>query len=760
MTLPVDRPLAGIRIVDAVGGPLAAITRHLADLGARVDRFAGDEGRDAPWQAGKVLHDGAIGSAEADAAIAAAHVVVVDAADWLSLADWRRRRPELISMAVSPFGSDTCLSHWQATGPVIHAMSAMLSRSGIGLGDPLLPPGDLAQLCAAAQAAFALTAALYRALGSGRGAHFDFSVLEGAVQALDPGFGINGSATLGKPVGLLDRARPPKGQLYPIFECADGYVRICLLAKRQWRGMFAWMGEPAQFAAPEFDTMAARYASPDLIPYLAAFFATRTRAECEREGQAHGVPIAGLRSMAEFVASDHAAARKPVVTAADGRQLVDGASTVDGARMGPLAEPVAASFGTVREKTSDGLPLAGLKVLDFGVIVVGAEQSRLLGDLGADVLKIESQAFPDGSRQSYLKHGMSVSFGAGHRNKRSVGLDLRSERGRALFLDLVRQADVVCSNFKPGTLEKLGLGREVLQAANPRIVLSESSAFGDSGPWSGRMGYGPLVRAATGLTLAWRYADDPVSFSDAITVYPDHVAGRICAMGVVALLIRRLRTGAGGLSCVSQAEVMLWHFADYLASGEIAPVREAPWGAYRVKGDDDWIAVTVRSTADWQALAALIGYPDAAALDTPDKRHAARDAIRAALEQWLAGHTRDDAVAVLQGAGVPSAPMLRLAELPEHRWYRERGFFRVEDHPWLVEKVMGESFVVHGNDVPPPPNVAAPLAGEQTLEAMRDWLGLTDDELADLVAQGVLEPTGEALLAEAQRHVATAPAAA
>ncbi|WP_225007092.1 CaiB/BaiF CoA-transferase family protein [Novosphingobium percolationis] len=756
-TIAVDRPLAGIRIVDAVGGPLAAITRHLADLGARVDRFGSSEAA-SPWQAGKVLHDAPVTSDEGMAAARAAHIVLVDAALWPALAPLRGHRPDLVTMAVSPFGTGTCLSDWHATGPVIHALTAMLSRSGIGLNQPLLPPGDLAQLCAAAQAGFALVSALYRALGSGRGAHFDFSALEGAVQALDPGFGINGSATLGKPVGLLDRARPPKGTLYPIFPCADGYVRICLLAKRQWRGMFTWMGEPEQFASPEFDQLAHRYASPDLVPYMAAFFVTRTRAECERDGQVHGVPIAGLRDMAEFIASDHAVARGAVTTLADGRVLPNGMTTVDGARMGPLAAPVEADFGTARETTPYGLPFAGLKVLDFGVIVVGAEQSRLLGDYGADVLKIESQAFPDGSRQSYLRHGMSVSFGAGHRNKRSIGLDLRSETGRALFLDLVRQADVICSNFKPGTLEKLGLGRDVLRAANPRIVLSESSAFGDSGPWSGRMGYGPLVRAATGLTLAWRYDNDPTSFSDAITVYPDHVAGRICAIGVVALLIRRLRTGAGGLSCVSQAEVMLSHFADYVEQGAITPAREAPWGVFPAKGEDEWVAVTVRSTADWLALAGVIGFPGAAALDSADKRFAARDAIGAALTAWLASRTPVEAAQALQALGVPAAPMLRLAELPEHPWYRERGFFRVEDHPWMLEKVMGEGFVAHGADIPPPPAVPAPLAGEQTLEALGDWLGLDAATLAGLTEGGVLEPTAEAVLVEARKHLASAPA--
>ncbi|MCW1384097.1 CoA transferase [Novosphingobium sp. KCTC 2891] len=750
--LSADRPLAGIRIVDAVSGPLASITRHLADLGARVDRFGGAEGH-SPAQAGKVLHDTAVTSPDGLAAARAADIVVVDAAQWGALAALRQDRPELVSMAVSPFGAETCLSAWQATGPVLHAMTAMLSRSGIGLNKPLVPPGDLAHQCAAAQAAFVLVGALYRALGSGVGAHFDFAALEGAVQALDPGFGINGSATLGKPVGLLDRARPPMGKLYPIFACADGAVRICLLAKRQWRGMFAWMGEPEQFASPEFDQMAHRFASPDLVPFMAGFFAGRTRGELEREGQLHGVPIAALQDIAGFIASDHAAARQAVVTRPDGSRLPNGVLTVDGARMGPLEAVPGGTFPQALERTSAGLPLAGLRVLDLGVIVVGAEQGRLLGDLGADVLKIESQSFPDGSRQSYLKHGMSVSFGAGHRNKRSVGLDLRSEEGKALFLDLVGKADVVCSNFKPGTLEKLGLGRDVLRAINPRIVLSESSAFGDSGPWSGRMGYGPLVRAATGLTAAWRYPDDPESFSDAITVYPDHVAGRICAMGVVALLIRRLRTGGGGLSCVSQAEVMLSHFAEYVPAGAITGPVDAPWGVFPAKGEDEWIVVTVRTNAEWQRLCERIGFAGGHALDTAEKRLAASAEIDARVGAWTAEREATAAAEELQALGIPAAPMLRLVDLPDHPWYRQRGFFRPETHPWMREMVMGESYVAVSADLPPPPARPAPLAGEQTIEALAEWLGLAPEEFDALCAAGVLEPTPENVLAHAREHI-------
>lgn len=749
----VERPLQGIRVFEAVSGPLAFIGRHLSDLGARIDRF-GEAEPDACAQVGKIIHGQPVSSPAAIAAARRAHVVIVSAVRWPDLVHLRQDRPDLVSMAVSDFGSSNAMSDWQATAPVLDAMSAMLSRSGIRGRAPLLPPGELAYHCAAAQGAFAVTAALYRALGSGQGAHFDFSALEGAVQALDPGFGINGSATMGKPVGLLDQGRPRKGFHYPIFPCADGYVRICLLARRQWRGMFEWMGRPEQFAGPEFDAMAHRYASPDLNPALAAFFAGRLRDDLEQEGQSHGVPIAGLRTIAEFVASDHARTRQVVAETLDGRRLPNGVLTVDGVRMGPLNQVRDTLFGPVQGATSPHLPFAGLKVLDLGVIVVGAEQARLLGDYGADVLKIESNAFPDGSRQSYLRHGMSVSFGAGHRNKRSLGLDLRSKRGQALFLELVRQADVVCSNFKPGTLEKLGLGREALRQANPRIVLSESSAFGDSGAWSGRMGYGPLVRAATGLTLAWRYPDDPESFSDAITVYPDHVAGRICALGVVALLIRRLRTGRGGLSCVSQAEVMLAHFPEALASGEIGAEPDTPWGVYPAKGDDQWLVVTVRSMQDWLALAALIAFPEPSRYYTAAKRLSAKPLIDAAVSQWTAQHEPGAAAQLLQAQGIPAAPMLRLAELPNHPLYRERGFFRRESHPWLQEKVMGESFVAASFDMPPPPIHPAPLAGENSREALSEWLGLQDTELDELEKDGVIEPVQPEIIAAARQHVA------
>lgn len=754
-----NRPLSGIRVVDGVRGPLAMIARYLADLGAEIDRFVPDDGDSAEAivaNAGKRSHGEDLTSPAAAAAIERAHIVLADLSAGIDLAALRHTRPGLVTMTVSDFGAAGALSDWRATGPVLHALSAVLSRSGIRGREPLLPPGDLAYQCAAPQAVVALLGALYRSLGGGDGAHFDFAALDGAVQGLDPGFGINGSATMGKPVGLLLRDRPRAGFQYPIMRCADGYVRICLLAKRQWRGMFRWMGEPEQFASPDFDRTSHRYASAELLPYIAGFFADRRRVDLEREGQEHGVPIASVLTLSEFLGSDHAAARDAVATLADGTRLPNGFLTVDGERMGPLPAPEDAEFPEPVTEASLA-PFGDLKVLDLGVIVVGAEGARLLGDLGADVIKVESQAFPDGSRQSYLDHGMSVSFAAGHRNKRSLGIDLRSDAGRDLFLDMVRQADVVCSNFKPGTMEKLGLGEVALRAINPRLIVSESSAFGDTGPWSGRMGYGPLVRASTGLTLAWRYPDDPQSFSDSITVYPDHVAGRICAIGVAALLIRRLRTGRGGVAKVAQSEVMIGHFAADVARGTPAggaPV-DWPWGVFRTAGEDEWCVITITSDADWARLCEAIGYAEGTAFDTPAKRLAARADIDAGIEAWLADRSPREAAEALQMAGVAAAPMLRLAELPDFPYYRERGFYRIEDHPWLQEDVVGDAYVARTTDLPDPPRRPAPLSGEQSGEVIAEWLSIDEAGIAALTETAILEPLAETTRRQAEDHMAS-----
>lgn len=734
----VDRPLAGVRVVDVVAGPLAPASRYLAELGARVDRLvppdAADALADRAANVGKRRHAFDHHAPEAAALLAAADLVMEDVG--LDAAALRRARPAQVVLSVSPFGRGTGLSGWRASDAVLHALSGELSRSGVRGRAPLPPPGRLAWECAAAQAAFVAVQSLYHAVRTGAGDHLDFAALDGAVQALDPGFGIGGSATLGRPAHLLSRDRPSLGFQYPILPCADGHVRLCLLAPRQWQGMFRWMGEPPAFADPRFNRTAERYKSPDLLPAIAAFFAGRTRAELEIEAAAHGVPLSGLATLAEVPALPHFVARGAFRREAiAGREwsLPNGAMVVDGARMTPDVATEAASPATGRAALTR--PFEGIKVLDLGVIVVGAETGRLLADQGADVVKVESRAFPDGNRQSYLPYGLSASFAAGHRNKRGLGLDLRHPDGRALFLELVAQADVVLSNFKPGTMESLGLGAAALAAANPRIVTVESSAFGDTGPWSRRMGYGPLVRAATGLADAWRYPGETDGYSDSVTIYPDHVAARIGAIAAVALLIRRERMGRGGHASIAQAEVMLAQFGPEIAraAASIAHAGEQS-DVYRCAGDDEWCVVSLRDEADAATLAATCdGSPVAA---------------------WMAGRTADDAMRALQARGLAAARMLRVADLPAFSYHVERGLFRTEDHPCLPDPFIAEARQARSTRLAAPEQRPAPLMAEHGAAVLADWLGMGQADCAALEAQGVVERVDAAELAaiEATLH--------
>jgi crotonobetainyl-CoA:carnitine CoA-transferase CaiB-like acyl-CoA transferase len=780
-------------VLDLVTGPMAAVGHQLAEWGADVirveppggapDRHAGRSAAGLPLafvaaNLGKravALDPGAPGDrATFDRLLAEADILLEStapgsaAAAELDVEGIRRRRPELVVLSVSPFGHTGSLQQWQATGPVFHALSGELSRSGIPGQAPLLPPGDLAHDCAAGQAVFVVLLAYLERLRTGAGDHLDFAVLEGAVSALDPGYGIAGSATAGVPASKLPRGRPEARHQYPIIPCADGFARICVLAPRQWRGMFEWMGSPAEFADPKYDNLSERFSSPALVPAIARFFADKTRAELEEAGQRHGVPTAGVLDVDEALLSEQVQARRaftdvelaPGVTA----PFPDGVVEFDGRRAGvrggpPSLETGAVVFGPVEpasapagEPASAGRPLEGLRVLDLGVIVVGAEQGRLLADQGADVIKVENDAFPDGSRQNRAGPGMSVTFASGHRNKRSLGLDLRSPEGKELFLRLVADTDVVLTNFRPGTLESLGLGYEVLRRANPGVVVVDSSAFGPTGPWSRRLGYGPLVRASSGLTAQWRYPDDPESFSDAITVYPDHVAARVGAAGVLALLVRRRRTGVGGTISISQAEVMLSHMAPAIAEksllahghelgGESEP--DAPWGVFPTAGDDDWCVVTVRGDDDWAALCTVLGRPELAgddALRAAAGRRAARGRIDDAVAEWLAGRSAQDAMTALQAAGVPAAAMLRVSELPAFPYYVERGVFRSTGHPDIRQPFHLENAPVRAERLPDPPERPAPLLGEHTVQIAAERLGLGEEQIADLVERNVLQP--------------------
>ncbi|KUI31661.1 CoA-transferase [Mycobacterium sp. IS-1742] len=789
-----DPPLAGVRILDLSSGPMTAIGRLLADLGARVTAVGlnGVTGHiEVGPRIGRVSLATAINrrgmrSVDIDAAtpagrrqwddlLDAADVLIEDtppgspAERALAVSEVRAAHPGLIVLSLSDFGRDSEFSEWQATTPVLHALTSELSRSGIPGREPLVPPGEqLPYHVAAAQAGVAVLSVLLDRLRTGIGDRIDFAIVEGAMQALDPPFGTMGTASAGVPTAQQQRNWAAERLRYPIVGCRDGYVRICLLAKRQWHGMFEWMGRPVEFADPKFEGLRDRLTSIPLGTAIEAFCADKDRDELEREGQAHGVPTAAVLSPAEALATDQVVARgffgavelAPGLVAPVPRGVVE----IDGCRASAdtAPDPGGRALGGApvlrrRKRSDQGLPLEGLRVLDLGVIVVGADTGRLFGDLGADVVKIENAAFPDGMRPG--RSPMNASFAGGHRNKRAIGIDLRSADGRAVPHRLVREADVVLTNFKPGVAASLAMDYDTLKSVNPGIVVVDSSAFGPTGPWAQRLGYGPLVRAAAGFTKQWVYPSDPDEFCDTVTVYPDHVSARIGVLAALSLLVRRERTGLGGAASIAQSEVMLSHLAAEIAGEALVrdghepsdtPAHDAPWGLFRAAGADGadaWVAVTVRDDTDWQALCRVLERPDLADdadLHSRTGRDRNRIRIDEAVTGWTVRHTPREAMELLQAAGVPAGAVMHAAELPGWEYYSQRRAFREELHPHGREPYVLENAQLHTERIADPPLGQAPLLGEHTVEIATTLLGLDDAEVQDLLARGVLQTPPEA----------------
>ncbi len=790
-------PLHGIKVLDATDGLAESAGRLLADLGATVIRIEAPggsrsrslhpliDGVSIPYvlrnSNKQITHVDTItehGQRDIEALASAADIYLVSSRDRATAfpeVDTAQRfaaaHPHLVAVAISGFGNTGPYRDYVYTESVAAALSGLLSRSGQPGRRPLLPPPDLIEETVGVHAAWSALLAFYHRIRTGKGQYVDLSAHDALLHGFDPGFGVQGSAAAGRAEDF-PRDRPDAANYYPIFACRDGHVRLCILAPRQWRALFDWLGRPAEFADRMFDSIAARFAAASrLHPLIQSLFQDATAEELVTEGTARGIPISALMDPREVLNVEHFAASGAVVDAqiAPGVALTipAGMLSVNGLRAGFRHRPDALA-GDPHEAVSNGsadpwpevdseippsvMPFDGLRVLDLGGVVFGAELSRQFGDHGADVIKIENSQFPDGLRQSKRGTALAASVAWGHRNKRSLGLNLRTESGRKLFLQLVSESDIVMSNFKSGTMEALRLDEATLRAANPAIIISESSAFGSVGPWSTRLGYGPLVRAATGVSDLWRYDGATEMACDAATVYPDHIAGQVAATGLLSALIARTRSRQGSTITVAQADVALTQLAVPLIEAANTPAdtatgREysdhyAPSGVFGCEGSDEWCVIDVDTESAWQRLCTALGLThlidDRRFADAPARaRH--RGDLEAILTQWLSELTPREAMQRLQAAGVACAAMLRLPDLLTDPHLVARETFRPMAHPLLPVELPTATRVAVFSAIPEAPLRPASLPGQDTEAICRELLHLSDDRIAGLIAEDVIE---------------------
>lgn len=689
----------------------------------------------------------------------------------------RKSHPELIVLSITDFGLTGPYKDFQATNAVHLTLGGVVARSGISGMDPLLPPGDMAIEAAAIQATLVALIALYQRQRNGQAGLLDFSIFEATAQLIDPGLGVTGSAAGGKTAAqLAHKGRPKISPFYPILPCHDGFVRLCILNPRQWQGMCEWLGPDHPFTDPAYGSIRKRFSAiKEINQLIAALFANKNGKDLVAEGQQRGIPMATLATPTEVLNDAHFQARGAFtnleMTKHSTGKWASGYLEIDRHRIG-VRTPAPAlptthdhSLGFTRAKKTNsstqgensshsfGRPLAGIRVLDLGVIVAGAELGRLLSDQGADVIKIENRTFADGLRQSHDGSLITPSFAQGSRGKRSMGLNLRDPKGIAIFKQLVEKSDIIISNFKPGTMASLGLDYTTLRALNPSIIMADSSALGNSGPLSKSMGYGPLVRAASGLSGLWCYPHLPDSgFSDGITIYPDHFAARVSAVGIIASLIRRQNISFGGEVSVSQAETILNAMAtDYLYESLCPNTMQrqgnqekfhVPSNLFSCAETDDWCYISVSNETQWENLCNAIKREDLLVderYNSAAKRQQHRAFLESILQDWCRQYNASTVMTTLQKLGVAAAKMFRIEELADNPHLKDRNFFRSFSQPGIETPLITENGPVGISYLPDPDIKPAPYLGEHTIDIAKNILKLSENTIEQYIDEGILE---------------------
>jgi crotonobetainyl-CoA:carnitine CoA-transferase CaiB-like acyl-CoA transferase len=395
-------------------------------------------------------------------------------------------------------------------------------------------------------------------------------------------------------------------------------------------------------------------------------------------------------------------------------------------------------------------PLQGMLVLDLGQVYNGPYCGLLLGFMGARVLKIEP---PEGDIVRRRKRNVEpYPLVMLNSNKESVVIDLKHPEGRALFLRLVRKADVVLENFAFGVMDRLGLGWDVLRAENSRLVYGTGNGFGLTGPYRDLPAMDLTVQAMSGIMNATGFPDrPPVKAGPAVS---DFLAGVHLFGGIVGALLHRERTGQGQRVEVAMLEASVMALASAIGAlmdgdgsvpdrtGNRHPALAiAPYNVYRAR--DGYVAIFTASERHWESIARVLGreelLEDADFAGTP-QRAAKMEEIDAMVEAWTLGRSKDEVMAVLTDAHVPCAPVRTAAEVVNDPHLGERGVWVDVDHPRRGKtRVPISPIRLHGS-APAAVERPAPLLGQDTDRVLGEILGLGADDLAALHAAGVIEP--------------------
>jgi len=396
------------------------------------------------------------------------------------------------------------------------------------------------------------------------------------------------------------------------------------------------------------------------------------------------------------------------------------------------------------------VPLQGIRVVSFCTGGVIPDAGKILGELGADVIKIESKENMDFVRTIGPDPNNIAGFNEGNRNKRSFGVNLKTEKGKDLVRQLIRISDIVGENFRGGALKSLGFSYDEVKKVKPDIIYISSQGFGSTGPYTDYQAYGPMLAAASGVLCLWAHPDEEYPVG-ANVPFPDHMASKLAVFAAVSALDYRRRTGKGQFIDMSQVEVAAntigEYYLEYLINDRVPTGignrhrYTAPHNAYRCKGNDEWCAISVFTGEEWDSFCKVLGSPawtKNPKFATLPARLKNADELDQLITEWTLEREPVEIMNAMQAAGVAAGAVERTKELLNDPQMKHLNTIIEVDHPVSGKRMYPRSpFRMTGATIQP--STPAPLLGQHTEEICRELLNLSDADIQSLKEDNVLE---------------------
>jgi crotonobetainyl-CoA:carnitine CoA-transferase CaiB-like acyl-CoA transferase len=680
--------------------------------------------------------------------------------------------PALIMVSVTGFGQDGPRKDFRSCDLVASALGGQMYVCGSPSLFPIKAYGQQSYLTASLYAAVGILMALRKRASTGKGDHIDISLQETVASTLEH------VMVRYFQEGAVAKRRGDRhwSDFFCILPCKDGFIHLTPFFG--WETLVELLdraGKAEDLKDKKWNDEGYRVANIDhAVDVLQKWTKIQAAGELFKLGQLMRLPWAPIHSPNEIMASPQLKVREffmdffhpelstaipypklpyryssPCATPKKRAPLIG----EDNANVLPsdfeFKEIKAKKNSIHKQNPSDvhnkkDYPL-GFRVLDFTRVLAGPYATRILGDFGAEVIKVQSKKTATGAEDN-----TGFYFNTWNRNKRSITLDMSRPEARKIALKLTAISDVLVENFSPRVMSNWGLNYEKLKEAKKDLIMVSMSGMGQTGPWKDYVAFGPTLQSLGGLTYLTSYSKDaPVGLGYS---YADAVAGLYCAIGVLAALEHRDRTGLGQRIDLSEYEAVCTLIGPALLDaaanqkvietlGNQSPhISAAPYGCYKCLGEDRWCVVAVFDEAEWHKLCNVTGNREWAkdprfSNFAMRKEHA--EVLDVLIQQWTSKNTAEMVMKLLQEAGVHAGVVQNAQDLMNDPQLQARGFFVKLDHPVLGKIVSDGSPIKIGSNGMPAWK-SAPLLGEDNEYVYLELLGLAESEFKSYIERGII----------------------